>query len=83
MYSSSFSQPLEPRWQVRGVGGGGSFLHFDELGQYDFNNTGRNVLQQQSKTPARGGSWNKDLLDRTVPYRAAKCSFGQRKVLIF
>lgn len=61
-----------------------NFLHFDELEPYDFNNTGRNVLQQQSKTPDRGGdSLHMNLLSRTMPYTLQnevvldkeKCSF--------
>lgn len=51
-----FLQLFATTWtQMVSEGKKKSFLHFDELEQYDFNNTGRNVLQQQSKTPDRGG----------------------------
>lgn len=59
-------------WNPDGERGEKNFLHFDELEQYDFNNTGRNVLQQQSKTPDNGGSLHKDLLSGSVPCHFAK-----------
>lgn len=59
-------------------------LHSDELKQHNFKNTGRNVLQQQSKWWDAGGSLCSYLLSRTAPYNTVKQrSFGQRKRFVF
>lgn len=49
-----------------------NFTHFDEFKQYGFNNAGRNVLQQQSKGPDRGGPSCNNLPSKMAHYRNPK-----------
>lgn len=63
VFTSTWTQPASDDKHV---------MHPDELEQYDFNSTGRNILQQQSKWPDRGGSLRNNLLSRTAPYHTAK-----------